>query len=389
MTNVFKRNTYSIMKSTKPEERGQLFAKMLLENPKLLKYFTRKNPFVRMGEASHIILSNEQYSRKEELRAALYPVAEPHLEDGEMTDVNIEGEVKELLKGASDYINTNYDTAKDEKAKKVKETLDKVIKSEIDSSKIVKNKEWYRGILRWLAGATAALAVLIATVPEFKPQQEGRPNHKVEKVMTNDNKNCDEVMKSLNVCMDALGEKCPHIEKIVTQTQLKEVPIVKEIPLIVKVPIEKEIPLIVQQLPFDYDMLKKDAASIVAFKARLMKKIDYIFTNMGVEADQVYYKSTVRPWFKSKLDAGDIAMIEMAIWMGGDLLGVHMDGDTVTKVTRIKNPQEFAEFYKNKMLLYAGGQSGNYNEWALKKGMVKAAWELYKEIYNEFRNFLR
>lgn len=198
---VQKRNTYPEMKESK--DRVKTFVTMLQTNPELLNYFTKKNVFTRTPELINMIVMTENFGRKEHSRSALFPLVEKFKGDKDFKHTSAEREVKKLIQDSIAFI-------KDENSPEyasVLKVLENVSEKEIDASKIFRNKEWYRGIIKTLgaAGLGAALTLGgLSYAPDVKIEE---PEKIVEYVNVED----EECKKSLELCLSSLELNAPKV----------------------------------------------------------------------------------------------------------------------------------------------------------------------------------
>ena len=385
MNAVTKRPTYSIMRQTPEEERGRVLADLIEENPNALKYFRRKNVFLRAGEIGKMVLSSESYNRKEALRASLYAVAEPHFKDGKMSTVNVGGAVKDTIKSAKEHINSKAN--KTEKDKKALAVLDEMLKKEVDSSKIRRDKEWLWRLLRYLAAAAAGIALMLSLTP--KPEEE-KPQQQV--VSTVDSK----YKKSLDECLNALSNyKCPSVSKVKYVEKEKVVPAEVDLD---KACAYKVSPLAADLLNRDdqinkllvnignlqkqIEELKKDSDKYKMLVNYLERKVQAIYNSIGPNdaADKEYYEKVIRPWHKKGIDSGDKAMIAMIIFTGGDLLGTESKDGRIVRVFTFRTPGEFEDLRQDGELIYPTGSAGygDIENWNRRPGAKQAVFEFYK-----------
>ncbi len=382
MNAVIKRPGYSVMHETPAADKGRELAKMVKTNPRALDYFRSKNLFVRAGEIGKMVIFTETHSRKEALRSSLYDIAEPHLKDGKMRDINIEAQVKIRLNEAkADIMSKPVRTAEEVATVAV---IDELLKkeNEIDSPKILRDKElWWRRILRMLAlGAAAALLLWkVAPTPVEKPPQI------VEKKIED-----PAVRKSLEECLAALNNvKCSKGKVVFKEGKEKTVYKDKKIDLddacASRVgPLASEV-LALQDELAKWKALPRDGEKYKKFKLDLMSKVDAIFGSVGTEKENDIYQATIRPWFKKGLDADDDAMILMVVHMGGEFLGQTLEKNTVTKVGRIKTPSEFTDLLEDGNVTYTYGSAGGFNKWNRKAGLKQSVFQYYKGLYDEFK----
>ena len=370
---VRKRIGYSTIRSLPDGERGKALARMMRENPQMVRYFRKKGIFARLFyEIPRMVASNEDHRRKEELRAALYPFAEPHLNDGKLAPTNIGASVKSVLGNARDFAAVEKGT--DVKYSEVERSAGQMSDpgTKIDSGKILRDREWYRGIIRWLASAGAMAAVALALIPEHK-----------EEVVQDDR--CEQ---SLKVCVDALASYEDPMVRTVTVTKTKEVKLEpKKDEYCSDLLNAKNGEL--ASLNAKLDELRKDSAKLNEYRLLLIEKIDFIFNSIATTEGKKFYINTARKWFKEKLDRNDEAMIALGLHMGGELLKQELEDGTIKSLGKISSPQEFKKILEGKRLLYTGGKAGKDNEFAIREGSVQALFEFYQREYELFGGVLK
>lgn len=385
MNTITKRPGYSIMRETPAAERGRELANLIKTNPKALRYFMKRNSFVRVFEIGKMVVSTEAHSRKESLRSSLYVLAEPYLKDGKMRDVNIEGIVKATLSEAKASIMAKpARTAEDMASVAV---MDELLKkeNEIEASKILNDKEkWWRRVLRTLTAAAlgAALMFNVAPKPVEKPPQ---PAAVAE--------DCTKARKSLNICIEALQNseflECkPKVQREVIkekEVNLDEVCAGRVQQLAKDSPNKDET---IKALEEEIKKLKGDSKRWNEFKLYFMKKVDTIFASVGPEdeADKNYYKVNVRPWFENAIDNDDPVMIKMVINMGGELLCQKLEGKNVKSLATCKTSSEFTNAAEKGNLTYPYGTAGDFNKWNKKGDNKQALFKFYKELYENLVN---
>ncbi|MEM4331696.1 MAG: hypothetical protein QW500_00245 [Candidatus Micrarchaeia archaeon] len=385
MSTIKKRPGYSLMRETQNEEKGRELAKMMKTNPKAMRYFMKRNPFVRVGEIGEMVISTESHSRKEWLRSAFYNLAEPYLKDDKMRDVNIEGAVKGTLEAAKKEIMSK--PVKTEDDLNCLKVIDEMLKkeNEIDSSKILKDKEkWWRRILRFLTAAALGAALMLPFM-----SREGDIEPKVVEKRVED----PETKKSLEECLAALNNnKCPPskvvYKKVSGNIDLDNVCSGRTGPLAQSLlTCENELSKLKDELA-RISALKGDNEKYAQLKVELMAKVDRIFNGIGLETENELYRKQIRPWFKSGIDKDDPVMIALVIEMGGELLVQKITDKKVVEISEPKSQKEFSDVFEEGNLAYLYGIAFDKNSGNRRDGMKKAAWEYYKVKYKLFQNVL-
>jgi len=196
---VQKRSTYQEMKES--NEKAKTFVIMLKNDPEMLNYFKQKNIFTRTGEIAHLVFSTEKYSKKEHLRSPLYSLVEKYRSDDKFKYASAEKDVKKLIQDSIAFIkNTNSD-----EYQAVLKVLENINKEELDTSKIYRDKEWYRQLIKTL-GAMGLGALLAAkafwAVPEMKPEPVVQIVENKVEVQVGD----ESCPNSLKMCLDSLED---------------------------------------------------------------------------------------------------------------------------------------------------------------------------------------
>lgn len=358
---IKKRPLYSQVKHLdNDEERSKVFARMVKENPSPITYFTQKRWYQRLPELAWLLLSNEAYYRKEHNRAALYALAEPHLKDGKARDINIDARVKGVLAGTHEHFNTA-----DKNDAKAVSTVADVVSKPLDISKILKDKEWYRWLVRTATAAAAAIALFMTAYPAKK---EEPLIVEVEKEVPAD---CSSIESALGECVNALSKKkgCQDPGIIYRYKEIK-------------VPDEEALNGLKAKLA-ELEPLRQDAEKWKNFKHTLMEKVDHLFFTVTPEEDKKYFSETIRPWFELGVEADDKNMIKLIIFMGGELLRQERDeNNCIATLGKFKDTSEFGRYWENGMVTYAGGYAGPFNSWNLRCKNGRALWDYYTALYN-------
>ncbi|MCX8206174.1 MAG: hypothetical protein N3H30_03000 [Candidatus Micrarchaeota archaeon] len=360
---------YSQMKHLNIDERSKAFATMLKENPRHISYFTKKKWYRRLPELAWLLISNDAYYRKEHMRAGLYALAEPHLGKGKNRDPSIETEVKSAL--ADSHIHLDPSLKQDAKPL---ETISDAVRKPLDVSKILRDKEWYRWLLRTAAAAAAAIALWTTG---YSGKKDEPLVVEVEKEVPAD---CSEFEGALNECLDALKRKpsCPNIGVVYKYVD-KEV----------KIPDQSALNELKARLA-EVEPLREDAEQWKNFKLNLMDKVDRVFFTVTTKEDKNYYTETIRPWFEMGVESGDRNMIKLIIFMGGELLRQERDEKgCIANVGAFKNTKEFGDYWEDGKVTYPGGYAGAFNSWNLRCNNARAVWDYYTSVYNSIAKSAR
>lgn len=305
---VQKRSTYSEMKES--NEKTKTFVIMLKNNPEILEYFTKKNILTRTPEVAHIVIMTEQYARKEHLRSPLYSLVEKYRGDNEFKYASAEKEIKKLIQDSIAFIKNENSS----EYAAVLKVLENVEKKELDTSKVFKNKEWYRALIKTLGamglGAYLATSAFMA-VPETKPEPV------VENVIVKD-ESCE---KSLDLCLKSLNGKPATVVRT---------------PRICPKPNEEEIcKLYASEITELKKLLKDGEASLIAklnalekelenernkdhntnLKLHLLKKLDEKFEVTDKDGYNTLYKAYRNVW-KNRLEKNDASAYVTLIMLG-------------------------------------------------------------------------
>lgn len=305
---VQKRSTYTEMKES--DNKTKTFVIMLKNNPEILEYFTKKNILTRTPEVAHIVIMTEQYARKEHLRSPLYSLVEKYKGDDGFKYASAEKEIKKLIQDSIAFIKNENSS----EYAAVLKVLENVEKKELDTSKVFKNKEWYRALIKTLGamglGAYLATSAFMA-VPETKPEPV------VEEVIIQD----DSCEKSLDLCLKSLNGKPTEVVRT---------------PRICSKPNEEEIcKLYASEITELKKLLKDGEASLIAklnalekelenernkdhntnLRLHLLKKLDEKFEVTDKEGYNTLYKAYRNVW-KNRLEKNDASAYVTLIMLG-------------------------------------------------------------------------
>ncbi len=400
---VCRRASYSIIKNEKDSRAKELhFAKMLLNNPKALIYFKDRSrvskPFVRIGEILRMVISSEQHRRKEEIRSALYAFCEQFMGEGKLKHVNMNARVLSLLGSVRNEIENDSSLSAENK-REMLEVLDAMVSGKIDTHKILKDKEWYRGMVKLLAAAGVLAGAVMAVPPSEIPEEDYVLRSEYDKCMVqisemegefnNNKENLNTCTRRLNNCNSDLRDyemasyilarnpqKCPKNNDKKLKRELANAN--KKIG-----ELNNMLNELKKQIEAKNSSEKSETQLEKKFKLLLMEKVDYIFKSvMQGESDESYYQSSVRDWFEKKINDNDNSAIALVIYMGGELLYQEVDEGRVTKLTPL-SPNNLEDALDEDRLTYPGSTSnGAFNRRNSRPGNVKALFDVYKQIYD-------
>ena len=257
----------------------------------------------------------EQYARKEHLRSPLYSLVEKYKGDDKFKYASAEKEIRKLIQDSITYIKNENSP----EYAAVLKVLENVEKKELDTSKVFKNKEWYRALVKTLGAMGLGAALVTGGLLSVKPAPAPAPVSISAPVEVDEN--CE---KSLGLCLSALNalqnEKPPEVVRTPRCAKPNEEEICKlyasEINELKKLLKDGEAGMLAKLSALEKELEnERNKDHNVTLRVHLLKKLDEKFEVTDKEGYNTLYKAYRNVW-KNRLEKNDKSAYITLIMLG-------------------------------------------------------------------------